>query len=315
MCCVVVEEGNAELEVVVLSQQLVSVEVEVGLREVEVEWALMKLVQLNLQQAETDVQSFRFFCCEFEQSFEFFCCESEQGFGFFLCEFVFYSCFCCGRKKYGHPTKFSFPLHSLLLLRLEVKMVDLLSYGLRAEALVRPKTLQADDESTDVEQEETSLGVWKDSLANLDDRIAYRSHQLHFNASLHNKEASTTAKLELLTDIYVDGTEPHDEPVTLSKKPHLDVFTGLMRKGGKQNEQLFYVSVAALGLKHLSNPILKVFSAAGVKEATKPSYDEEEDLTTWQECLAVATSRSSSKVRFEIWSEGTLSQAGQLVGQ
>ena len=38
MCCVVVEEGNAELEVVVLSQQLVSVEVEVGLREVEVEW-------------------------------------------------------------------------------------------------------------------------------------------------------------------------------------------------------------------------------------------------------------------------------------
>ncbi|CAE7465681.1 unnamed protein product, partial [Symbiodinium sp. CCMP2456] len=193
--------------------------------------------------------------------------------------------------------------------------VDLLSYGLRAEAFVRPKTLQADDESTDVEQEETSLGVWKDSLANLDDRIAYRSHQLHFHASLHNKEASTTAKLELLSDIYVDGTEPHDEPVTLSKKPHLDVFTGLMRKGGKQNEQLFYASVAALGLKHLSNPILKVFSAAGVKEATKPSYDEEEDLTTWQDCLAVATSRSSSKVRIEIWSEATLSQPGQLVGQ
>ena len=59
--------------------------------------------------------------------------------------------------------------------------MDLLSYGLRAEALVRPKTLQAgwpsswetsclgvieaDDESTDVEQEETSLGVWKESRA------------------------------------------------------------------------------------------------------------------------------------------------------
>ena len=61
--------------------------------------------------------------------------------------------------------------------------MDLLTYGLRAEALVRPKTLQvgwpgsweasslamlvveADDESTDVEQEETSLGVWKEPRA------------------------------------------------------------------------------------------------------------------------------------------------------
>lgn len=201
--------------------------------------------------------------------------------------------------------------------------VGLASHEFQLEAWLQP-TVASTQKGGQLQKK--ALGRWKESLANLNDKISLNQRKQHIRAELRNEEETRVGYVDFIFDIVQPGEDVHDDPSirTENGKEMQDMQAIKVSSGlfGKEWETsgTFHVSVAAFGLRTRS-PVLRVYSAHGRHECnmSAPLDGNDEWLIEFSQALPVAISQARQKVRIEVWSENNLLQTlhaqDRLIGE